>query len=560
MAAPKYLTDDLFNTALVLAGQAPARYEGPESSRPSVKDKWARLMGEGANDTRTPDEKALAKVVGGYLKNLGTEHLQALLVYGGVPEDLAVRAINDAQGGKTPTPTLRAVLTSLERDPRGGLAAQPIIDRIKGAGAGETALDTTRTEYRTGKAPAVTPGMTNDDFFGPGWKPGPTPPPFALDAPAAPAPSAQPAVPTTEPKSKAEVAALQTALNAKGAGLTVDGIMGPKTRAAWNAQGGPSAPQKPARGSPAAGTGTTPTAGATTTQTGVGTTASPAEQEAYVRGHYGYLAGWLDDPEVGPKLRQAAKDGWDEKHLEGELSTTVWWASHSDAQRKRQNEERIDPATYRAGITQKRGEVEAEAGRQGVTIPPDRLDLIAADAYKSGMSPLQLTAAVGSEFHYDPQAAKQPGEVGNLKEIASSYLVPLDDGTIDQWTRDILAGRSTDAAFTEYMKGQAKSLFPTMGSAIDSGQTVAQYVAPYKSAIAQTLEIPSTSVDFMDPKYMRLLTSIDPKTNQPVAKPIYQALTDLRTDPSYGYSKTSGAKEQAAQFSTQLAQTWGVAG
>jgi hypothetical protein len=331
--------------------------------------------------------------------------------------------------------------------------------------------------------------------------------------------------------------------------------MGPKTRAAWQKQGGPGAPAAPGGGAttaPATGGGAQPKPDI------LARTAPIGDQIAYIKSHYGYAAWALDDPQIGPLIKQAAQEGWDKARFEGAISGTDWWKTHDATQRVRQNEQGTDPATYGAGVAGMKTTIQAEAGRQGVTIDPARLDQMATDAYTGGWKPDQVTSGVAAEFHYDPNAAKQPGEVGDLKSIAASYLVPIDPGTIQQWGSDIMAGRSNDAAFTEYIKGQAKSLFPTMSAAIDAGQTVAQYVAPYKSTIAQTLEINPDSIDFMDPKYMKLLTTIDPKTNAPMAKPLYEAMNDIRKDPSYGYQNTSQAKDQAASFSQKLASTWGI--
>lgn len=387
--------------------------------------------------------------------------------------------------------------------------------------------------------------------------PSATPPqPVATAAPAtAPVPAS---APSAAADARSTTIALQQALNAKGAGLVVDGIMGPRTKAAAAKYG-------VSTGTPAAGPATGGASPATAAATG-GTTgpvklaanAPVADQIAYLKEHYGYSAWTLDDPELKPIFIQAATEGWDANKLKGALEPTQFWQTHNATQRTTIEQKNSDPAAYQAGVRQTRAEIVADAGRQGLSIDPGRLDQIATDAYTSGWSAAQITQATGAEFHYDPNASTQPGEVGNLKGIAAAYLVPLDDTTIQQWGGDILSGKVTDAEFTEYIKGIAKGLFPTMAASIDAGQTVAQRVAPYRTAIASTLEIDPGSVDFMDPKYMRLLSSVDPKTNQPVMKPLYDTMTELRTNQIYNYQDTSQAKQQAAQFSQLLGQTWGV--
>ena len=67
--------------------------------------------------------------------------------------------------------------------------------------------------------------------------------------------------------------------------------------------------------------------------------------EAEVRRLFGEVAAFLDDPELGPILRQAAKEGWDNTRLAGMLRQTNYWKSNADSNRKWRILYTLDPAT-----------------------------------------------------------------------------------------------------------------------------------------------------------------------------------------------------------------------
>ena len=55
--------------------------------------------------------------------------------------------------------------------------------------------------------------------------------------------------------------------------------------------------------------------------------------ESFARANYGYLAGFINHPDIGPILKQAAAEDWDEARLYGAVSATEWWRNTSAAQR-----------------------------------------------------------------------------------------------------------------------------------------------------------------------------------------------------------------------------------
>lgn len=112
------------------------------------------------------------------------------------------------------------------------------------------------------------------------------------------------------------------------------------------------------------------------------------------------------------------------------------------------------------------------------------------------------------------------------------------------------------AAYDSYIRQQAKQLFPTLAKFIDDGGDIVQYVEPYRQTAAQYLEIPVDSIDFMEPKWRKLIDTVAPD-GQRRALALWESINLIRTDPVYGYDRTTGARTEAAQLATAISKQFG---
>ena len=274
-----------------------------------------------------------------------------------------------------------------------------------------------------------------------------------------------------------------------------------------------------------------------------------------VTARYGYLAAFLDEPEVGDLLRKAAAQGWTPQRLEASLITTNFWRRTTEAQRQFDALREQSPVEHRERFSSRLAEINALAESLGINLPNDRLHKLGYDSIRFGWEGERLRLAVSREFDYKGGEGGVAGQsAARIKELSGQYLVPVSDSALANWTERIVRGESDETEFKAYLVEQAKSLFPGMAEALDKGVTVAQYADPYKQIAARELEVAPESVDLNDPRFRKML---DQQTNgQRTAMTLSQATEYLRTLPEW--QKTAGANEKAAQVTEKILQTFGA--
>lgn len=282
--------------------------------------------------------------------------------------------------------------------------------------------------------------------------------------------------------------------------------------------------------------------------------ASPDEAMAFIRENYGYGAWIFDQPEVRNVLIAAAKDGhWSAGRLKGALEATDFFKTHDGHVITWLN---TDPASQKYAVEQTLNTVMSKAQTLGMDIDPGRARQIAADSNMYGWDDVQLTKAVGHEYHYNPTMA-QKGIAKQLRDTAKLYGVPMTDGGLDDWGRRVGAGDASADDFKSTMINQAKSLFPTLSADLDRGATVKDIFDPYAKLAANTLGVDESTIDLLDPKWQRPLQSSDGKN--PTRMSTFDWFRTLRTDSAYGFDTTDNARQEAADFAHKLRQGFGLA-
>ena len=285
------------------------------------------------------------------------------------------------------------------------------------------------------------------------------------------------------------------------------------------------------------------------------TRGKPGSLNTAVATQYGHYAAFLDNPEVGPLLERAAREGWSEQRLEAELQKTNFWKTTSEAQRQYNAMLEQSPAEAQQAVSARSSELLTLAQSLGVQVDPSRMRQIAEDSLRFGWNQSQTRAAITAEFDYQGGESGLAGQSSRqIKEMAGQYLVPISDQMMEKWTEQIVAGTADMEGFNAYLVEQAKSLFPGMAGALDKGITVAQYADPYRQIAARELEMNPESVDLNDPRFRKMLDQVNSKGER-VAMTLSESAEYLRKLPEW--QQTRGANEKAATLTENILKTFG---
>lgn len=344
-----------------------------------------------------------------------------------------------------------------------------------------------------------------------------------------------------------EVAWLQGVLASAGYDPgPIDGVYGPRTAAAvaaWQA----------ANGLPATGIFDDASAARIHGVTGSTSTANPVD---IIRSKYGHISWAYDVAELKPIFDQAVRENWDEARIIGAISATTWWKTTAENARQWQEMVGTDPAEAQRQRDVMATQIRNMATQLGVSLDGARLQTLTEDALKLGAGQQEITAWLVNETRsgYGTLTAGQD----SLRAQAANYAVPVSDQTLATWAAQIATGQVSPEGWLSYLKETAKSMFPTLSAAIDSGISVRQYAEPYVQIASQELGLNSSQISLNDAKWQRALTNVDQDGN-PTAMSLYDWTRLIRTDAQYGFDKTPGAVSDAVTVKDTILKAMGFA-
>lgn len=320
-------------------------------------------------------------------------------------------------------------------------------------------------------------------------------------------------------------------------------------------------------------------------------------------------------PELLAIAKEAMSKGLSAQAVQSKLFQTQWWQTLPAPSRNWAQLVAQDPAEARRQINAEVSDIADFADKIGAQVTSQQATQLAVAYFSGAQTPQQLASNISQYATYSnyqklisnptttlPDGSQAPtateGAIGSvmtqLQKIADSYMVPLSNESLFNWAKQVVTGTtlgygaaptgadttsisptalgtSLSSAldtgaymgsngirdFTQYAQNQAKSLFPSLSSAIDSGQTVTQFADPYKQIAAKVLEIPPDSIDFMDPQWSKALSSVNPQTGARVPMSLSDFQNMIMKDPSYGYQYTNNAKNAAYKMGLNLVHIMG---
>lgn len=169
-------------------------------------------------------------------------------------------------------------------------------------------------------------------------------------------------------------------------------------------------------------------------------TVKPGNVDAMVRQMYGDVAAFLHDPELGPILRKAATEGWDNGRLQGAISQTKWWKNSSDPSRKWQVLNTLDHGEAKRQVDAQSQAVTDIARTEGLTLSPLQVHDLAVNALKFGWTSGQVRENLFKGAGSKGLATSEQTRYGYLAAFADIPEVKalLDQGAREGWNADRL--------------------------------------------------------------------------------------------------------------------------
>lgn len=226
------------------------------------------------------------------------------------------------------------------------------------------------------------------------------------------------------------------------------------------------------------------------------------------------MAPFADHPELGPLLLRAVREEYTPEQFQAELYATQWWKTTAETARQWEAETRSDPATARSRLFATVGEIDRLARQNGFAMNPHDLYVMAGNALRMGWTEADVRRAIAAETR---ARAKQPGglpagDAANLADrlgsMARAYMVPMSRAELEEWAIKVQEGTATQERFQSLMVDHARDLYgknPAILAALARGDTTSDFFGPYRSLIAETLELNPGEVDLMNPRWADVL-------------------------------------------------------
>jgi hypothetical protein len=262
---------------------------------------------------------------------------------------------------------------------------------------------------------------------------------------------------------------------------------------------------------------------------------------------------------------QDANDANVQDRFQAALKDTQWYKTHTANQRAWTQLQTSDPTEAAHQLLGLQQQLAQQAKQAGVTLSNGQLHTMAQQALSMyGQSPPSnvVNQMIGAQVRYTGAGGTYTGQVGSdvttLQNLAASYGVNISDHTMQAWLQNIVQNGVDPQSYTDYLQEQSAAMYPTLAPVMAKGLNFQQAVdVPYAQPAAKLLNIDPNTIDWTQPKWMKALSQVDPKTGARTAMSPDQWQTTLMTDPVYGYGNTTQAKQDASSLAMKIAKNFG---
>lgn len=268
----------------------------------------------------------------------------------------------------------------------------------------------------------------------------------------------------------------------------------------------------------------------------------------------------LSDGDLTYMATQAVQNGWDENFIQGQIRQRPDYMGVSKTERDWNTLVQTNPGEAAAQRTQAQSHIGTMAARMGVRLDGTTLASLAEQSLMKGWTEEDIRNNLASQLTESNATGAALTSENDIQKTAKDWGFNATPGEISQWLQSIANGTGTIQDYAASLQQRALQVYGSnagLADAIQKGVSPGQFFKPYASMISNELGTPQDSLDWTDPKYMKMLNYIDPKTG--VARPmnIQEAQQTVRSDPTYGWKYSQTAGDLVSQMESKVLQTFG---
>jgi len=279
--------------------------------------------------------------------------------------------------------------------------------------------------------------------------------------------------------------------------------------------------------------------------------------EIIAQAKYGYMAAFMDDPELGPLLQRAADGGWTQETFQGELYKTNWWKQHAEPTRKFLLLQASDPSEANRQVNSKHANLTQLAAQQGFSISDATINNVARVSVMMGLDDATTMNMLFSQAKYGgamPTSGIAGEHINQIKQRAADYGVTVSDARAFDWAQRMARGYYTADGVDAELRTLAKGQWSVLSTELNQGLTVKEALDPYIQQYAQLMEHGQGSVDISDPRFRNFIEGRDANGNRQLLT-LEQSADKVRA--TSGWLQTKNAKDSVSALGEQILRTFG---
>jgi hypothetical protein len=250
--------------------------------------------------------------------------------------------------------------------------------------------------------------------------------------------------------------------------------------------------------------------------------------------------------------------GFSDRAFQIDMDSQPWAQRYKSTAIQDMDFEARFPDLYRDEINSRVESLRDQAASFGASMTEDQLRELAVRGRRFNMSESELANALTDYVAFDSGNIKGSARVAqnNIKSWAMRNGLQLSDNMVNEYTKNILAGNTTEADVLQDLRNTyLVGAFPAWSDRIQAGMDPADIAAPYKQRMARLLEVGEDEIDLNDALLQRGMQGVG-ADGKPSVTPLYAFDREIRNDDRWQY--TQNAMDTYAKAGTKILQMFGL--